>query len=483
MSGTRAAAPVTSSPGEASPASRGGTRLLLVHAQPAVQQWAAGALPAPEFDLMCMGHAREALTRLEELRPDLILVELDQVLGESRLFEAAERSERPMPVIALADESSAARTADALTYGADDVVCLPAPEELLALKVRALLRMARRLTAGTRRRHALTGLVGRAGALPLVKYCEDHKLTGSLIVSSAGKTYRVEFLGGEMVDASGGTDPAGDALTTLLEIKDGSYAIEQRALPPLSAKAEGQAAPPHGEEPRPPADTVELPEPRHTQIEVAPYREPYEVETRAENRPYLTLTSVVRRGGQNIRQTRTAWQHPLRDSAELLLARAQRDAQHERVVATIRELVAEQPPPAPAERRGEVDASLLTWALHFVVEQVWTYLGTTITTNLLHRTFERLASTRPALRHFRIGESGHVDVDPSQGTLVPAEAVEGVAVWLALFLHAAQQVVSDVSHVKVPQATMLMAHALEKVGFYGAFERAWRKVLEGAAAQ
>jgi hypothetical protein len=85
-----------------------------------------------------------------------------------------------------------------------------------------------------------------------------------------------------------------------------------------------------------------------------------------------------------------------------------------------------------------------------------------------------VAERRPILRRFRVNDSAHVNVDLAEGAILPAEAVEAVAEWLAEFLTFAERVVPDVTGVNVRQATLLMADALDHVGFYAAFEKAKR---------
>src|SRR5512138_199732 len=54
--------------------------------------------------------------------------------------------------------------------------------------------------------------------------------------------------------------------------------------------------------------------------------------------------------------------------------------------------------------REGVDASLLGWAAHFVVEHAWSHLGTTATRELLRRTQRELAASHPDLALFSVNE-------------------------------------------------------------------------------
>ena len=137
-------------------------------------------------------------------------------------------------------------------------------------------------------------------------------------------------------------------------------------------------------------------------------------------------------------------------------------------------------PPMPSEEEIEVievepdpdgvNGSLLAWAIHFLVEQMWTHLGTRTTRDLLTRTQAGILPLRPALSFFSVEENAQVNVDLSLGTTLPREAVTGVAAWMMAFLDAAQRVEPDVGEVDVRDSTRLMADALDQAGFYEACE-------------
>lgn len=127
------------------------------------------------------------------------------------------------------------------------------------------------------------------------------------------------------------------------------------------------------------------------------------------------------------------------------------------------------PPERDAVRADDgVDGSLLGWAVHFLVEQIWPHLDTRAARGLLLRTHAELLPFRPALAFFRIEEDAHVHVDLTGGARLPPETVPGVAAWMAAFLEAARASVPDLGEVDIRQSTQLMADALEQVGFYEA---------------
>jgi hypothetical protein len=125
--------------------------------------------------------------------------------------------------------------------------------------------------------------------------------------------------------------------------------------------------------------------------------------------------------------------------------------------------------PTPGER-DDVDATLLGWATHFVIEEAWPYLGTTVTAGLLRRTQREHLEPHPALRVFSVGEDGHVQVDLSHGTRLSRGAVVAVALWMAAFLAEARHMVPEIATINVRTSTALMREALERAGFYAAFD-------------
>src|SRR5207244_447397 len=117
---------------------------------------------------------------------------------------------------------------ETLERGADDFLSKPFNMTRLVAKVRATLRLSER------RHDALSGPIGPAGALPLLKFCEDSRLSGRLTVRLGTKETRwADFLGGELVLAGGAPEVAGEEpLDLLLAMDSGTYRSEQRRLDP-----------------------------------------------------------------------------------------------------------------------------------------------------------------------------------------------------------------------------------------------------------
>ena len=133
------------------------------------------------------------------------------------------------------------------------------------------------------------------------------------------------------------------------------------------------------------------------------------------------------------------------------------------------------PPAQPAEPvtshpvAGDgVDGSLLGWAAHFVVEQVWSHLGTVPTRELLLRTRRDLLGRHPTLVLFDVTEYAQVTANLGSGLRVPRDAVAAIAAWLVALREAAREVAPEIEKKSVRTVTALVSDALSDAGFYTA---------------
>ena len=438
-------------------------RILVVDDDDNVRQILVRALSAPDFEVHAFADANEALLKVHEVRPDLILCDILMPGMDGRTFLKLVRRSLELgdvPFLFLSGVSEEKEILGAIDGGADDFVGKPFAVPRLIAKVRALLRLVER------RQDALMGPVGEAGVLPLLKFCEDSRLSGRLLLSAPGQERWAEFLGGELVQAGGlPQEPGEDPFDALLAVEGGVYRIEQRRLDPRAMKeaearfregvaGSGEAAP-VAEAP------VAVPGGRVSRVDVRGAE--IVVQTEGENRPHFTVTTVVARAGQVLRRIESAWQHALQRREDQELARSQIDRQHDRVVATLREL--EVPAAGPAPRGPRVDASLLAWALSFVAEQARDQLGAVMMGAILRRSLRETAPQHAVLRAFRVSEDGRVTVaDPAAAS--GPEAVPAVAAWTGGFLEASSALVDRIRTLRVRSVTRMMEAELERCGFY-----------------
>jgi len=137
-----------------------------------------------------------------------------------------------------------------------------------------------------------------------------------------------------------------------------------------------------------------------------------------------------------------------------------------------RPVVADAPLTSAPLDGDQVDGSLLGWAAHFLVEQVWNHLGTVTTRDVLLTTHGELAPTHATLSLFVVEPDARVMLDLESGPRIPRAAVQDVARWMASFRRAARRVAPDAAGHSVRASTALMADALRAVGFYSAFDEA-----------
>jgi CheY-like chemotaxis protein len=227
---------------------------VVVDDDPTLRQLIERALAAPEFEVHSFGDPRDALMKLHDIAPDLIVCDLMMPETDGRtFFRVVKRSDqlRHVPFIFLSAVHAGDEIVRTLEEGADDFLNKPFEVRRLVAKIRATLRMSERLQAVERRQDRLTGPIGPAEGLGLLRFCEDRKLTGRLTVVSGGVRRFADFQGGDLMDSGGQPGDAEDALDAFLAASEGTYLIEQRALDPgeldltsRAAAATSPAAPP-----------------------------------------------------------------------------------------------------------------------------------------------------------------------------------------------------------------------------------------------
>jgi CheY-like chemotaxis protein len=444
-------------------------RIIVIDDEQDIRDLLTQAICPPEFECHPFADGGAALVKMHDIRPDLIVCDIVMPGMDGRTFLKQVRRSRDLgevPFIFLSGTQDDEQVAASLEIGADDFIDKPFHVGRLMAKIRATLRMVER-----RRRDALYGDVTSAGTLPLLKFCEDSRLTGRLTVSTDTCRRWADFLGGEMVKA--GTDPAGDQdpLDALLATDSGAYRIEQRPLDPAAIR---EAAVPSTPTPSAPpaagaAPAGGIPIPAGCLDRVHVRGEEISIETEGRNRPNFGVTTVVMRGGQILRKIESGWQNPLNRREDTALARAQIARQHDRVVAELSDLEAHAPA-APAAGDA-VDASLLAWAVSFVAEQARHHLGAVMTVALLRRSHRAVQKDRPVLRAFRVGEDGRV-APASDAPRLDADGVRAVAQWLSAFLRASSEIVAKVANLRVRAVTHLLEGELERCGFYREVEKA-----------
>lgn len=446
-------------------------------------------LRAPEFELFTFEDPYTALMGLHDIGPDLVLCDvLMPGLDGWSLYRAVKTSPRftRVPFILLSAHPASEAELHGLTE-IDDFVRKPCSVRELTERVRARIGAVEAMLPEPVVHtpvKGLTGVVSHSQIPQLLKQCEDTTLTGRLKLERGDEVRWLEFVGGELV--RGGVFPeisGADPLELLLASEGGSYWIEPRpvdadGLRRSDARAKAGRT---GAEGRP-----AIPVGRFSIVETEGGT--VQIQTEGTNAPSFTVTTVVARGGQGLRKIESCWPHPLNREADWELARTQIDDQHTRVMTLVRDMGPEMAPRRAVwafEGKG-VEGHLLAWAISFVAEQVQAEAGRLTTVALLRRTLRRLARQDGTLSYFRIENGGRVVIEePSSaarttitGRRLPPGAVAGVARWTAAFLAEAREVAQVAATLSVRHVTRMMRSELAALGYYQAFDAAFRPGAE-----
>jgi two-component system, OmpR family, KDP operon response regulator KdpE len=122
--------------------------VLVIDDEPRITKLVSIALSEEGFRVVTAATGEEALVRAEEVRPDIVL--LDIMLPDLDGIEVMRRlrERRPVPVILLTAKGSTADKAKGLDLGADDYIAKPFhPDELVA-RVRAVIRRSSGMQPG-----------------------------------------------------------------------------------------------------------------------------------------------------------------------------------------------------------------------------------------------------------------------------------------------------------------------------------------------
>src|SRR5438128_5990601 len=114
--------------------------VLVADDEPRITKLVAITLTDEGFRVVTAASGEEALRKAEEMRPDIVL--LDVVMPDLDGIEVMRqlREWRPVPVILLTAKGSTADKAKGLDLGADDYIAKPFHPDELAARVRAVMR-------------------------------------------------------------------------------------------------------------------------------------------------------------------------------------------------------------------------------------------------------------------------------------------------------------------------------------------------------
>jgi len=122
--------------------------VLVADDEPRITKLVALTLQEEGFRVVTASGGEEALKKAEEVRPDIVL--LDIVMPDLDGIEVMRqlREWRPVPVILLTAKGATSDKAKGLDLGADDYIAKPFHPDELAARVRAVLRRASGVSPG-----------------------------------------------------------------------------------------------------------------------------------------------------------------------------------------------------------------------------------------------------------------------------------------------------------------------------------------------
>jgi CheY-like chemotaxis protein len=300
-------------------------RIVVVDDDPKVRELIEWTLRPPEFEVLGFGDARDALAKLPNARPHLIICDMMMPDMDGRMFLKLVKRSQPLkdvPFLFLTAVRVGAEVQAAFDAGAAAFLVKPFPVARLVRTIRDVLE----------------------GGGPPPEQAPPPPVRKPAVREKPRA--EAETLPPQRLEAL--QEPTDDDFTQMVA----GRAAATEAPPP--APVEPDRPPASDAAPPPPAATpapVRVPAPireaapplerppvtiegRFSAVELDGVR--VQVMTEAESRPNFVITTVVSRDGQGIRRIETTWSHPLKRREDLDIVRRHIDLQHERVLDEIR---------------------------------------------------------------------------------------------------------------------------------------------------
>ena len=396
-------------------------RIVVLDDDSRVREVVRRALKPPEFEVHEFGDGRDALMKLHEIRPDLILSDVWMPDMDGRLFlQVVKRSPemKDVPFIFLSAVRSDSAIQAGLEAGANSFLMKPFPLALLNDKVRALLNMSP-VTPAPRPLEAPPP--DDSGPGPVRALPEKASATEPSAPPRAGPPPVAQ------------EEERGTATAAVSPVQTGRYR-------PVDLEGEFTLAWVGGE------------------------RIP--VLTEAENRPNFTVTTCMTSKGHAIRKIETSWQHPLERREDLVLAQRQIKLQHHQTLAALEQIgLGHTSRRIVWDTRSRlVNGSVLCWALCALLEEA---RGRVESAPAAFRaTLDGLKNSVNGVRVFRVTENDRVLLTCHSAPLAPQAAVAAAAEWAAGFVAGAMGLKGELAVARIRQVTATRQAQLERMGFY-----------------
>lgn len=311
-------------------------RVLLVDDDLRVHELVRWALRAPRFDVEAFTDPRQALARVGEVRPHLIICDMMMPTMDGQVFLRLVKQApdlKGIPFLFLTAVRLGSEVQAALNAGAEAYLVKPFPLAKLVETVNTILTSAPAASSKTddagwsseprseepEATQRETGpVVKQSDVLEMLVGPTDGAPAEPVAQKPATAAIPLAEVPRVAMESNGETVLSGTPLS-----------VPERDAQDSEPASEEDAAAPEGPSVPPPVF-----EGRFSAVEHGGAR--IQVVTEAESRPNFVITTVVSAGDRGLRKIESFWSHPLRRPEDLDLVRRQIDLQHDRAVADAR---------------------------------------------------------------------------------------------------------------------------------------------------
>lgn len=205
-------------------------KILLAEDEALMAQMMVDMLAELPVEVTVARNGREALDRVQDRIPDLIL--LDAMMPELDGFEVAavlkgNPATQDIPIIFLTARARVEDKVRGLELGADDYLTKPVRREEIIARVRNILRRSEaRRAAAPPQSSLMRGRLEVMGLPNLIQVLEAERRTGSLHLTTEGRRGDILFLEGRIAYAVQGARQGEAAVYTLLGWERGDFELE-----------------------------------------------------------------------------------------------------------------------------------------------------------------------------------------------------------------------------------------------------------------
>ena len=179
-------------------------------------------------------HGVEALARIAEARPDLIVADIMMPVMDGYVLCRRLRTDTrtcTIPFLFLTAKDDDRDRIRGLRMGADDYLAKPCDLGELHARVEALLARVEAVKNIPPDSISITGKLADTELLDLLQMLELHERTGALVLKRDGDSGTIYLQGGKIIGADLGTAEGREPLASLLAWKSGDYCFVPDVVP------------------------------------------------------------------------------------------------------------------------------------------------------------------------------------------------------------------------------------------------------------